>query len=388
MFATDIQSLYHKYRQILVINPGNLQTQIPLEADSGMNTFYTTVSIGTPGQLFYVDIDTGSSALWIPSISCISCKNRDKFDSELSSTFSVVGATIPRNISYGTGSVSGRMAEDVAQIGPWIFPQEFLAVEAEDAFLQKAMNGFSDGLMGLAFQGGLDKSIQHESVLYKLFILNSLLEPVFSLWFNQTALSTPRPVSEELIDSVGVLSIGKIDQSLYNGNVTYLPLVPTTTLSSEKQLYYWSIPASSIVIDNITLPAPDNTIVLIDSGTSLITVDSQTLDYIVMIISNRFSQKVVLYSHAINLYLVSCAAVKYVPNLIFRLGQEGIPVELTPEQYVLKDSKGNCLLGFQQLDAKTSGGETVWILGALFLKTRFTVFDLGNARVGFADAIV
>lgn len=31
------------------------------------------MTIGTPGQLFYIDLDTGSSDLWIPGQGCTTC---------------------------------------------------------------------------------------------------------------------------------------------------------------------------------------------------------------------------------------------------------------------------------------------------------------------------
>lgn len=47
--------------------------------------YYLTLSVGTPGQELTVDIDTGSSDLWIP-VKCQTCAN-SQFSSDYSSTY-------------------------------------------------------------------------------------------------------------------------------------------------------------------------------------------------------------------------------------------------------------------------------------------------------------
>jgi len=105
-----------------------------------------------------------------------------------------------------------------------------------------------------------------------------------------------------------------------------------------------------------------------DSGTSLIAGPSTQVAALNEIIgANEYG-------------LVDCNAVY--PNVHVVLkderGEERT-FKLTPNDYILRMGV-ECVSGFQSMDAG------FWILGDVFMRKFYTVFDQGNKRVGFATA--
>lgn len=84
---------------------GNVVT--PWSVYSDYMSYFGDLSIGTPNQDFLIQIDTGSSDLWVASSACSSsaCSNHVLYDSSSSSTYVNDGNSF--TINYGGGSVTG-----------------------------------------------------------------------------------------------------------------------------------------------------------------------------------------------------------------------------------------------------------------------------------------
>ena len=115
--------------------------------------------------------------------------------------------------------------------------------------------------------------------------------------------------------------------------------------------------------------------IVIDSGTSMLTGPTE------------YVTKVAAMINATQLlpgrYIVNCAAVPSLPVIKVSIG--GIVWELTGEDYIVNDMDVECILGFMGLDMPAPLGP-LWIMGDVFMRKVFTVFDAGNTQLRFAYA--
>ncbi len=91
--------------------------------------YYGDVFIGTPGQIFGVVFDTGSSNLWVPSIMCedVACEVHNQYDSSASSTYIEDGGPIIFN--YASGAVAGIRSIDNVDVSTMpIFQQRVVTL--------------------------------------------------------------------------------------------------------------------------------------------------------------------------------------------------------------------------------------------------------------------
>ncbi|OMJ70243.1 hypothetical protein SteCoe_31827 [Stentor coeruleus] len=307
--------------------------------------YYGPVSIGTPAQNFEVIFDTGSSNLWVPSKSCtsIACFTHNTYNSAKSSTYVKNGQSFV--IEYGSGGVKGFLSQDtVTWGGAKVTNQVFGEVTSEQG-TSFAVAKF-DGILGMAWQ-----TISVDNVT-----------PVFQNLFTQGVVSQ-NSFAFYLTRNIGqagsTLTLGGYNSTLSKNDWKQVPLIAED---------YWRI-----AIDGITVGTKAVTISnikgIVDSGTSLLVGDTALVDEI-----NKF----------IGTVKKDCSNLSSLPTVTININ--GQNYQLLPSDYVLQISSTQCINGFMG-DAFPAQLANTLILGDLFIRKFYTLFDFGNKAVSFATAL-
>lgn len=297
---------------------------------------------GTPSQTFEVIFDTGSSDLWVPGADCSACGSHSEFDTSVSTTY--VSSSTVFDITYGSGSVSGMQAYDTVTIGGLsVTDQEF-------ALVNTVFNGYSsgkfDGLLGLGYE---TLSVNHATtVLDNMYNEGVISEKVFSFKLGDSD-------GED-----GELLFGGIDSALYTGDITYVPVVEQA---------YWEISLDGVSVEGKTYGS--NTKAIVDSGTSLLT--GPTAD-----VAEIASKLGAVEIGSTGYYELICDYT--LPDISYTLN--GVSFSLSASDYLFADG-GVCLLTLTGYDF----GDNMWIMGDVFMRKYYSVFDAANNQVGFATAV-
>ena len=305
--------------------------------------YFVEAQVGTPAQTFKFVPDTGSSNVWVYSHSCWSpaCWTHSTYDSSKSSTYQKDGKKF--SITYGSGSVSGFQSVDNIKFGDYeVDGYTFFEATSVSgvSFLASKMNG----IIGLAFR---TIAVNDENPLYLAIEDQYKLSGVFSFFLGHT--------SEQ-----SVLTLNGYDKQYFKGDIKWEPVVLER---------WWTIQASGITVGTSQKTISQQAIV--DSGTSLLVGPSSFLgDAAALSVKSDCSNKSSL------------------PTITITLSTGDYT--LTPDDYVLEISTGSsmygasaeCLLGIQAQDSFP-----VVILGDVFMRKYFSIFDYDNKRVGLAEAV-
>jgi len=316
--------------------------------------YYGPITIGTPAQNFKVVFDTGSSNLWVPSSNCswtdIPCDLHNRYYQSESSTYMPNGTAL--NITYGSGSMEGYLSIDNVGVGGLkVVKQTFGQATSEPgiAFIAAQF----DGILGMGFE-----SISMDGVTpvwYNMMKQNLVPKAEFAFWLSK-ASST---------NNGGELSLGGPDSKHYRGSFSYVPVSSDT---------YWEFE-----LENLTLSGKSyfkKIRAIADTGTSLIAGPSSVMNAL-----NTALGAIVIpiLNEAI---FPDCSTISSLPNV--QIALNGNVFVLTPQQYVLNIS-GDCLSGFLGIDIPPPYGPLV-ILGDVFIRQYYTLFDFSGNRLGFATA--
>jgi hypothetical protein len=314
--------------------------------------YFGQMSVGTPAQNFDVIFDTGSANLWVPAKDCSNCGGsivgrKSKYDRTKSSTYVVDDA--PFAIQYGSGPVAGNWSVDTANMGGFdIEAQRFAEVKDASGLGAAYKLGKFDGILGLAFDAiSIDKT---PTPFKNLLDQGKIDEGKFAFYLGK----------DDGVD--GELTIGGYDEEKFSGDLTWVPV------SREG---YWQLDLDDVSADGKSYASATQGIV--DSGTSLLTgpVD----------IVKELAESIGAKANFAGEYIVDCDAT--LPDLTFKIG--GKDYTLTGEEYLI-NSGGTCLFAILGMDIPRPAGP-LWILGDVFMRKFYTVFDYEGSQLGFAEAI-
>lgn len=310
--------------------------------------YYGEIMIGTPPQKFTVIFDTGSSNLWVPKVKCHNCGywfihgGKSKYDEKKSSTFQKDGSDF--HIQYGSGDVKGFFSQDHVTLADDIVVKDQKFAEVQDAggLGVGYIMGQFDGILGLGFEG---LSLGGAHTVFKNAIdQGAVAQSVFAFDLGN--------------NKDGELTMGGYDDSKFTGEINWV------SLSEPK---YWLIDIENVKVGDHA-SGPTNGIV--DSGTSLITGPSSEI--------RKIAHSVGAMPNLLGQYTIDCSKVPNLPDLEFHVGGKTFSV---PGKDLVIQASGTCLFAMMGMDIPTG---PKWILGDVFMRQYYTIFDYGEKRVGFA----
>ncbi|XP_032074227.1 gastricsin-like [Thamnophis elegans] len=313
--------------------------------------YFGKITIGTPPQDFLVLLDTGSGVLWVPSTYCTTkaCENHSVFNPRLSSTY-YSNNEQTYILRYGFGSLSIMLGYDTVQIENIIVQNQQFGLSVEEPNYPFYYGDF-DGILGLT--NPTPNTVGSNTLLHQMMSQNQISEPIFSFYFSR----------QPTVQYGGELILGGTDPQMYTGEITWAPVTEQA---------YWQIGIEEFAIGNkATGWCSEGCQGIVDTGTFLLTIPQQYL--------TDFLQAV----NAANdgSYIVDCNNVQNMPTITFFINGSQFP--LPPSAYV-SNNNGRCSLAIEPTYVPSSTGQPLWILGDVFLKEYYSIFDMGNNRVGLA----
>lgn len=379
------------------------------------------ITIGTPQQQFKVILDTGSSNLWIPDITCgtkpencsavptchgskwhiriqnvavcipvlcqfecddqaccgagpnytDSCLLQAKFDASKSSTYKANGRSFI--IEYGTGSARGFLGQDTITFGGIGEPQLAVpnTVFGQATSLAAFFEGQPlDGILGLAF-----KSIAVDQI-----------DPPFINAINQGLVDLPvftvflEHEGDQNGVQGGVYTYGGIDTTNCGPVIAYQPLSSAT---------YYQFKMSAIGTGSYH--STKGWQVISDTGTSLIGGPKAY-------VANLANAVGATWRDDYGVYIIPCSAT--IGTVDITIGNQVYNIDSSNTIIPLGDGSSNCI--FAIFPFSSGGFGPSWILGDPFIRQYcnvspranffqnellFQIYDVGSQRVGFAKSL-
>mmetsp|Transcript_68396 Transcript_68396/g.164164 ORF Transcript_68396/g.164164 Transcript_68396/m.164164 type:complete len:492 (+) Transcript_68396:162-1637(+) len=338
--------------------------------------YYGQVEVGSPPQKFTVIFDTGSGHLLLPSESCDSaaCSRHKRFSEKNSSTaVPIAWADEPltraaddtdrdtKVINFASGDAVGQFVRDRVCLGsPSAFCADADFVEMTEESDDPFRDAEWDGVLGL----GQAISDAPEFDVFGVLSKNAtpaLHEPVFAVYLG-------RRVQDE-----AEITFGNIRQDRMASDLTWVKV---------SQEGYWQFEFADFTINGKAVNlcsryGKSGCQGVLDTGSSLMMGPKEVLDQLLTLLAFGNSTQ------------MNCSKSVQFPKLGFMIG--GTHFEMDPDDYMDRSHdhslpEGTDACWAHLMPIGDTGRGPIVVLGMPFLRSFYTVYDVGNKRIGIAKA--
>jgi hypothetical protein len=314
--------------------------------------YVATVQIGSASTPFRLLIDSGSADTWVPSTACDNCSDQhQRLGKKISSSFR--GSQKPFSITYGTGSVSGILAQDRLMIAGLKLSNHTIGLAHKESSDFSDPSVPFDGLMGLA-QQKLANS-RSPTPIDALYAARLVSAPVMGYHLARAADS----------NNDGEVTFGGVDASKFKGQLVEVPNVSTQG--------FWEIKLDGVKFGGKTIASlSKGRTAILDTGTTLIVAPQADADAVHRAIPGAKSD-------GQGGYTIPCTTTGAVT---FSFGGREWPMTPNDMKFLPVDSqnlKGDCI---SSISAGDVGQANEWLVGAAFLRNIYLATNTKSNSVG------
>ncbi|KAI1388743.1 acid protease [Hypoxylon trugodes] len=326
------------YKVVTAAKP-SASNAVGVDQDGTDYSYFLEANFGSEGKSLYMLVDTGASTTWVMGSGCTSsaCTKHNTFGPNDSKSYHDTGNDY--SVEYGSGEVSGHLVSDTISIAGLEVTMPFgVANVTSDQFAQFPF----EGILGLSMTNGTWLSYVKEA---KLIDSN-----VFGIALARNSDGT----------NDGEIAFGGPNKAKFKGDISYTPIQSGDS---------WAIPMDDVLYDDNSAGVKGR-LAYIDTGTTFVfgppddvqalyklVPDSKTTDNGQTWSVPCDSNATVSFSFSGQTYTASSKDFTSAPN-----------------------GDGVCFGNVYGMEF-VSGA---WLLGDMFLKNVYSVFDVDQKRIGFA----
>ena len=343
---SSLMHIYDKYSER--VNSSKTTKRSLLQSTISLTNYYDEqyyglITIG--GQDFNVLFDTGSSNLWIPDSSCSNCAGNNKFDQSKSLNFKSISYET-FSLSYNSGEISGIVGQDTVELGGLSIDQvEFGLVTSSG----QGSTAQFDGICGMAYQSLADDYI--EPLIQTLYSNQKISKQIFAFDLKSNS------------DDLSTLTLGGYDTTK---DILWFDLISES---------YFEIGLSYIKVDGQSYNSVNSAIS--DTGTSFLIGPSSDVENICNAIGAS-------YNSDDNYWFIDCDSKSNLKDIQITINTSpystlGYTYTLSPDDYILE------INNICQIAIGSMQSTNFWLLGNVFSRKAYTVYDMNQNRIGFEN---